>query len=35
MGEVRFTPENETQTREWFTAHILESKYDLIVLVTT
>jgi len=30
MGEVKFTPENETQTREWFAAHILESKYDLI-----
>lgn len=30
MGELRITPENETQTREWFAAHIAEFEYSII-----
>ena len=31
MGVLKFVPANEMQTREWFAAHISESKYDLLL----
>jgi len=31
VGEIKFVPKNEMQTREWFTSHIAESKYDLLL----
>ncbi len=31
MGMIEFVPKNETQTREWFAAHIADSEYDLVI----
>lgn len=30
MGELKFTPGNEIQTREWFAAHIAEFEYSIV-----